>query len=115
MAGDVSPVAMFIILYSSVLFSTLFPSLVAVCGKLDHGRVRPRQSQILPGTVGHSQVKPGSASGACLGYIVNNGQRSAVLHAYVEVSRNAYMKSDEIKKLNHPILDLNDVFCVQGD
>ena len=34
---------------------------------------------------------------------------------YVEVSRNAYMKSDEIKKLNHPILDLNDVFCVQGD
>ena len=34
---------------------------------------------------------------------------------YVEVSRNAYMKLDEIKKLNHPILDLNDVFCVQGD
>ena len=33
----------------------------------------------------------------------------------VEVSRNAYMKLDEIKKLNHPILDLNDVFCVQGD
>ena len=34
---------------------------------------------------------------------------------YVEVSRNAYMKLDEIEKLNHPILDLNDVFCVQGD
>ena len=37
------------------------------------------------------------------------------LKRYVEVSRNAYMKLDEIKKLNHPILDLNDVFCVQGD
>ena len=34
---------------------------------------------------------------------------------YVEVARNAYMKLDEIKKLNHPILDLNDVLCVQGD
>ena len=39
----------------------------------------------------------------------------AIDDIYVEVSRNAYMKLDEIKKLNHPILDLNDVFCVQGD
>ena len=34
---------------------------------------------------------------------------------YVEMSRNAYMKWDEIKKSNHPILDSSDVFCVQGD
>ena len=34
---------------------------------------------------------------------------------YVEVSRNAYMKLDEIKKSNHPVLDSSDVFCVQGD
>ena len=34
---------------------------------------------------------------------------------YDAMSRNAHMKLDEIKKLNHPILDLNDVFCVQGD
>ena len=34
---------------------------------------------------------------------------------YVEVSRNAYMKLDEIKNSNHPILDSSDVFCVQGD
>ena len=33
----------------------------------------------------------------------------------VEVSRNAYMKLDEIKNSNHPILDSSDVFCVQGD
>ena len=38
-----------------------------------------------------------------------------IKNIYVEVSRNAYMKLDEIKKLNHPILDLNNVFCVQGD
>ena len=37
------------------------------------------------------------------------------LNVYVEVSRNAYMKLDEIKKSNHPILDSSDVFCVQGD
>ena len=36
-------------------------------------------------------------------------------NAYVEMSRNAYMKWDEIKKSNHPILDSSDVFCVQGD
>ena len=30
------------------------------------------------------------------------------------MSRNANIKLDEIKKLNHPILDLNDVFCVRG-
>ena len=34
---------------------------------------------------------------------------------YVEVSRNANMKLDEIKNSNHPILDSSDVFCVQGD
>ena len=39
----------------------------------------------------------------------------ALCFAYVEVSRNAYMKLDEIKKSNHPILDSSDVFCVQGD
>ena len=33
---------------------------------------------------------------------------------YVEVSRNTYMKLDEIKKSNRPILDLSDVFCVPG-
>ena len=36
-------------------------------------------------------------------------------YIYVEVSRNAYMKLDEIKKSNHPILDSSDVFCVHGD
>ena len=40
---------------------------------------------------------------------------SASANEYVEVSRNAYMKLDEIKKSNHPILDSSDVFCVQGD
>ena len=30
------------------------------------------------------------------------------------MSRSAYMKLDEIKKLNHLILDSSDVFCVQG-
>ena len=34
---------------------------------------------------------------------------------YVKVSRHAYMKGDEIKISNHPILDSSDVFCVQGD
>jgi len=34
---------------------------------------------------------------------------------YVAMSQNVYMKLDEIKKLNHPILDSSDVFCVQGD
>ena len=34
---------------------------------------------------------------------------------YVKVSCHAYMKGDEIKISNHPILDSSDVFCVQGD
>ena len=34
---------------------------------------------------------------------------------YIAMSRNAYMKLDEIKKLDHPILDSSDVFCVQED
>ena len=37
------------------------------------------------------------------------------MNNYVEMSRNAYMKWDKIKKSNHPILDSSDVFCVQGD
>ena len=41
--------------------------------------------------------------------------KSQPILIYVEVSRNAYMKLDEIKKSNHPILDSSDVFCVQGD
>ena len=35
--------------------------------------------------------------------------------SYVKVSRHAYIKGDEIKISNHPILDSSDVFCVQGD
>ena len=38
-----------------------------------------------------------------------------VHNIYVKVSRHAYMKGDEIKISNHPILDSSDVFCVQGD
>ena len=34
---------------------------VAVCGKVDHGTSRPRQSQVQSGTAGHSQIKPGTA------------------------------------------------------
>ena len=41
--------------------------------------------------------------------------KNKMKNVYVEVSRNAYMKLDEIKKSNHPILDSSDVFCVQGD
>ena len=31
---------------------------------------------------------------------------------YIAMSRNAYMKLDEIKNSNRPILDLSEVFCV---
>ena len=38
-----------------------------------------------------------------------------VWQRYVMMTRHAYMKWDEIKISNHPILDSSDVFCVQGD
>ena len=44
-----------------------------------------------------------------------NNRNLENMFLYVEVSQNAYMKLDEIKKSNHPILDSSDVFCVQGD
>ena len=37
-----------------------------------------------------------------------------LIFEYVEVSRNANMKLDEIKKSNHPILELSDVFVFRG-
>ena len=40
---------------------------------------------------------------------------SSCVFRNVMMTRHAYMKWDEIKISNHPILDSSDVFCVQGD